>query len=305
MHEFWKIIHSNHPIIQIVEDILAFLNDIWNYPILKTENNQSVALSNIFIGLFLFILALRCAKILSIKIRNRLHHNKKMDASVVISLERISHYVFILLFTIFVMEIVNVPLTTLTVIGTTLAVGFGLGTQTLVNNFVSGLIILMERPIKMGDIIEIKDLEVVGQVMHIGARCVCVRSSNNINILIPNSIILQDTLINWTLDDSILKIDLDIFLDHDNDLAKIDQVIYKILDNNDHILKEPAARILLKSLAKETLCYAIEFWINLADNVHNRYIINDINRAIHNSFKSQGISLSENPKNGNVYITKV
>ena len=104
---------------------------------------------------------------------------------------------FLLLFTLFSLKVVNVPLTALTVLGGALALGVGFGSQNIINNFISGLILHAERPVKVGDLIQLDDL--YGNVEHIGARSTRVRTGSNLEIIVPNSTFLQNNVINFHL----------------------------------------------------------------------------------------------------------
>jgi small-conductance mechanosensitive channel len=299
LSDLLSIFHSDHPFMLAINYVLSVLSYIWEYKIFETSDHQSIAVANMVVGLFLLIFVLKFAKFLSLKISARLQKINKVDPSVINSLERISYYAFVVIFTIFVLDIVNVPLTAFTVVGTTLALGIGLGSQNIANNFISGLIIMIERPIKLGDIIEIKNLNVVGKVINIGARCVSVRSENNINILIPNSNILQDSVINWTFNDTHLKIVMPQYFDNNTEMEKIDKIFYQVINDNVNILKDPPAKVLVKSMGKDGLNIEVEFWINLSSNVDSKYIINDINRATQPLFEKHGVKLADKPKESN------
>jgi small-conductance mechanosensitive channel len=288
--ELIKIVKSDHPFILLTHDIIDGVIQFWNYKLFKTPDEHYVAVSNVIIGVILFGFGLRFAKSLSKTLRKKLHKNLD-DAGLANNLERISYYILILLIAIFVLDISNVPLTALTVVGTTLALGVGLGSQNIANNFISGLIIMAERPIKLGDIIEVKNLNVVGKVTNIGARCVSIRSEDNINILIPNSNILQDTVINWTLDDNDLKTSLAYHVARDADIDKVDELIRKILNESEHILKNPTPHFLIKEITSEGYEYEIEFWINLSQSLDKKYVINEINRKIDPVFKAYNIQI--------------
>ena len=194
-----------------------------------------------------------------------------------------------ILMVIFVLDVSNVPLTIFTVVGTTLALGVGLGSQNIVNNFISGIIIMIERPIKIGDIIEVK--HITGEVTNIGARCTSIRTSKNINMLIPNSSILQDVIINWTLEDTFLKTNLELQISDNVTMKKVDENFLSTLNNHPHVLKDPLPCILLKSLCNNGYDIEIEFWIDLASSSKLKYVINDLNRELAIILKENNIEI--------------
>ena len=268
--------YSDHPFVLLVNDIKEIMTSIWNFPIYITPEHQTISVSNVITGVFLFILGIKIAKGLSRHLRAKFLHN--MDKDTAINIERVSYYLFLIIITIFVFDFANVPLTALTVIGTTLAVGIGLGSQHAANNFISGLVIMIEKPIKIGDIIEVNNI--IGKVTNIGARCVSIRTSENINMLIPNSNILQDIVINWTHEDTTLKVALDFTINREANFDEFEKNIFNILQDNKMILKEPFPQILLKGYNKNGRCVGVEFWIDLLLNDRSEYIVNQINREL-------------------------
>ena len=283
-----KIFHSDHPFLLVISDVWEVILSIWNYQIFVTADKQAVLVSNIILGLILFSIGVRVVKKLNLILKKRLS-TIISEKSTVNSLERLSYYFFMILMVIFVLDVSNVPLTVFTVIGTTFALGIGLGSQNIVNNFISGIIIMIERPIKIGDIIEVKNI--VGRVTNIGARCTSIRTSKNINMLIPNSNILQDIIINWTLEDTILKTSLDLIVENKADISEIDAIILNVLNNHPHILKDPTPQIIVKGLCSNGYDIEVEFWMDLASNGKSIYIINDINRALSPILKTKNIGI--------------
>ncbi len=280
------IFHSEHPFSTIFYDLLHFISSIWNYQVFVTSDKQEILVSNITISVVLFMLGLKYAKHLSKLVKRKL--SKTLDAGAASSLERLSHYFFVVLIAVFVLDISNVPLTVFTVIGTTLALGIGLGSQNIANNFISGIIIMVECPIKLGDIIEVKDI--VGEVMDIGARCVSIKTEKNITILVPNSSILQDVIINWTHEDTTLKSSLNFRIDNQLEIDEVDRIILDALKKHPKILKKPEPVVLFKEISKDNYDIEVDFWIDLASNSKSKYINNDINRTIAQMLKQHNIS---------------
>ena len=281
-----KILHSEHPLNLIIHDILYGISSLWNYKIFTTSEKHDILISNVVISIILFILGLKLAKRLSETIRKKLA--KTLDLNVTNSLERLSYYFFIILISIFVLDISNVPLTIFAVIGTTFAVGVGLGSQNIANNFISGLIIMVERPVKLGDIIEVKGL--TGKVIDIGARCVSIQTDNNINMLIPNSTVLQDVIVNWTHKDTTLRSSINLRIESDLEIEQMDKMILDVMNNNTHILKDPAVQIFYKAIYKDYYEIEVDFWLDLNSDSKSKHITNDINRALAKILKKHNLS---------------
>ncbi len=285
---FHDILSSDHPIRQIIIDAFDGISFIWNYKIFTTSDKQVIAISNLVIGFILFIIGIRIVKRISAYLRGKIIKVVKEEA-IANSVERFVHYAILIFMIIIVLDVANVPLTIFNVIGTTLALGLGLGSQNIVNNFISGIIIMIERPIKVGDVIEAKNF--VGKVTNIGARCTSVMTNNNINILIPNSSILQDNIINWTLEDTLLRMNYNISLSNNVSIEIIEKLFRDTLDSHPNILKNPFPQILVKELLAEGYTFEIDFWIDLKLNISGSRIINDINRLLDPKLKELSISV--------------
>ena len=291
-NEIIKILNSEHPIRAFFESTYHVLSYIWNYQIFVTAAKEKILVANVLISIVLLIIGLRYAKHLSKLVRKKILKN--MDFGTATSLERLSHYFFMALIAIFILDISNVPLTVFTVIGTTLALGIGLGSKNIAENFISGIIIMIERPIKLGDIIEMKDI--IGEVTDIGARCVSIQTDKNITILVPNSNILQDVIINWTHEDTTLKSSLNFRIDNELEIDEIDKIILDAFNKNPKILKNPEPIVLFKEISKDTYDIEVEFWIDLSSDSKGKYINNDINRTIAKMLKQYNISDEEKLK---------
>ena len=283
-----KIFHSDHPFAMLMTEVWQVFLHIWSYKIFITADKQQVLVSNVILGLIFLVIGIKVVKSLNLMFKKRLAR-VVAEESMVNSLERLSYYFFMTLMVVFVLDVSNVPLTIFTVIGTTLALGIGLGSQNIVNNFISGIIIMIERPIKLGDIIEVKGI--AGKVTNIGARCTSIRTNKNINILLPNSNILQDVIVNWTLEDTILKISIELILENKVDLAEIDKLVLEVLSKHPHVLSDPEPAIMLKELYSNGYGLEVDFWIDLASNGKSSIIINDINRALSPILRSRNIAV--------------
>lgn len=119
---------------------------------------------------------------------------------------------------VFALITVNIPLMVFAFLGGALAIAAGFGAQNILNNFISGLILLLERPIKVGDIVEVEGIR--GQIANIGGRCCQVRRFDGIDILIPNSSFLEKNVANWTLSDQQLRFTITLAAAYGSTVAK-------------------------------------------------------------------------------------
>lgn len=167
------------------------INDIWNYKILTTSGQEDIMVHNVLISIILFFVGFIIIKRLNIIIKLKL--NKIFNPSLAYSLSKASYYSMFIIIILLILKEANILLTALTLLGTTFALSFGLGTQYIVANFFNGLIIMSESSIKVGDTIEIKDKK--GEVIDIGIRCITIRTNDDTEVMVPNNDIIKEVIV--------------------------------------------------------------------------------------------------------------
>jgi small-conductance mechanosensitive channel len=192
----------------------------------------------------------------------RLLAHTRMDRSVQFAINRITGYVLIAL-GLYVSLVVNgFNLSSLAVIAGALGIGLGFGLQNIVSNFVSGLIILAERPIVLGDRIEVG--EVAGQVRQISLRSTTVVTNDNISIIIPNSDLVTQAITNWSHGDPRVRIRVPVGVAYGTDPEKMRQVLQAVAEGHPDVLKDPAPSVFFDSFGDSSLNFELAVW------THNR-----------------------------------
>ena len=156
--------------------------------------------------------------------------------------------------------LVGVNLTKVTVLAGAFGVGIGFGLQSIVNNFVSGLILLFERPLHVGDIIEVGDL--LGEVRRVGIRASTVRTWNGADIIVPNSDLIAKQVTNWTLGDRLRRIDLPIGLSYGSDPQEAIGILETVAKNHPDVLLFPAPSVVFTSYGDSSINFEIRAWTN-------------------------------------------
>ncbi|MBN1114834.1 MAG: mechanosensitive ion channel [Oligoflexia bacterium] len=197
----------------------------------------------------------------------------------------LTKYSLILIFMLLCGSILGFTYRNLAIIAGALGVGIGFGLQNIANNFISGIILLFERPIRVGDVLEIDGDFVI--VKHIGSRSTIVNTLNNSSIVIPNSHIISNNLINWTLSDNIIGLWVEVGVQYGTDTGKVTDIIAKVLDKNPQILKTPVPNILFSQFADSSLVFRVRFWIDNPLEYLN--IKSTVMHEINRSFAKNGI----------------
>lgn len=180
----------------------------------------------------------------------------------------------------------QIPLDKVTIVLGALSVGIGFGLQTIINNLVSGIILAFERPIQIGDDIEVGNMS--GEVREVGIRASKILSYDGAEVVIPNGDLLSQSLINWTLSDKKRRIELLIGVAYDSDMQKVNALIGEVL-KRDHILKTPAPRVLMQNFNDSSVDFRVLFWIESMDQMLD--MRNEVMNAIFQTFKENEIEI--------------
>ncbi len=180
------------------------------------------------------------------------------DIGVSQSIGTIIQYFFIIMGAFVVIQSSGINLGSLNVLAGALGVGIGFGLQNIANNFISGLIILFERPIKVGDRIEVGN--VTGDVVKISSRASTVSTNDNISIIIPNSELINKQVINWSHNDRRIRYHVPVGVSYKEDPEFIRKVILEVADENKDVLKRPAPDVLFIGYGDSSIDFDLLIW---------------------------------------------
>ncbi|MCX5737183.1 MAG: mechanosensitive ion channel, partial [Proteobacteria bacterium] len=152
----------------------------------------------------------------------------------------------------------GVDLTHLTVLVSAFGLGLGFGMQQIINNFVSGLILLFERPVQVGDLVATKDLN--GEVLRIGIRSSRIRTSDGADVIVPNSDLIQNSVTNWTLSDRKRRINLELGVAYGTPAEQVLAILLEIATHDARVLTDPVAQALFTGFGASALMFQLRFW---------------------------------------------
>ncbi len=150
--------------------------------------------------------------------------SRRMSPSLAYAISRISYYILLAFGALIALQTIGVNLSSLSILGGVVGVGLGFGLQNIFSNFASGLILLIEQSIKVGDYIQLKENGLHGEVVHLGVRYTQVRSNDNIDILVPNSQFINGEVINWSLSDASMRFHIPFRVPYGTDRARLEQI---------------------------------------------------------------------------------
>lgn len=187
-----------------------------------------------------------------------------------------------------ILQTSGIDLSTFGILAGALGVGIGFGLQNITNNFISGLIILFEQPIKVGDRIELG--EISGDVIVISARSTTIVTNDNISVIIPNSQFIDSQVINWSHNDRNIRFNFPVGVSYKEDPEKIKSILLRIADENIGVLKNPKPDVLFDEFADNSLNFNLRVWTS--DFINKPKVLkSDLYYEIFKIFTEEGIEI--------------
>lgn len=268
---------------------LEWIDQVWHFELYQSGNN-SVAFNQVFIAIALVAIGLLISKRISNAIGAKIRKIGKLNENTTHVLQRIISLVFITAITLVALPIAGIPITIFAVMGSAVAIGVGFGAQNLFNNLISGIILMAEKPIRIGDIIDAGDSE--GKVASIGNRCTRIRLGNGVDLLLPNSHFLEQPVINWTLFDSNLRGTLTIGVAYGSPTALVKEILLKVANNHPKVLQEQPPFVLFDDFGDSSLTFKLLFWSSVSMPMDLRRVTSDLRFSIDALFAEAGITIA-------------
>jgi len=197
------------------------------------------------------------------------------------------NYAIIALGFVLALGVLGIDLNKLTILAGAFGVGIGFGLQSVVNNFVSGLILLFERPIHVGDIVDVGDLS--GEVVRIGIRASTVRTWQGAEIIVPNAQLITERVTNWTLSDRTRRIDLSVGVDYASAPERVVEVLEAVAQAHPQILKTPPPQAVFQAFGDSSINFQLRAWTNRFERWPK--IQTELAAAVYDALHAAGMSL--------------
>jgi potassium-dependent mechanosensitive channel len=192
----------------------------------------------------------------------------------------------------------GIPMDRVTIIIGALGVGIGFGLQNIVNNLVSGVILAFEKPVQVGDIIEVNGKS--GTIKEIGIRSSKIACGNGSELIVPNGDLISQHVVNWTLSDNNRQVELVVGVAYGTDIAKVDALLKNILNNSNEVMKTPAPNVVLHNFSDSAVDFKLSFWA--ADIGTWTQLKSNVMSEIYTEFTKQGIEIPHPKRDIQVYF---
>jgi small-conductance mechanosensitive channel len=265
---------------------LELVNKIIHYELL-TINQTPITLGSLAVFFFIFAVFLVASRLIVRSLARRVLKRLNIDESLRYTLERTLQYLLIIIAAVLSLEVIGINLSGLAVVFGFLSVGIGFGLQNVTSNFVAGLIVLFERPIKVGDRVIVGDTE--GDVTAINLRSTTIRSLNNVSIIVPNSQFISQNVINWSYGDRKVRLDIEVGVSYSSDLDTVLRCLLEVAEECPAVLKEPKPDVLHNGFGDSAWNMRLRCWV--ADPKGHQVVRSDLNCAIVRKFNENGVEI--------------
>lgn len=267
-------------------DILEILLQILQFKLFEINRTPITILSICIFTLAILTLIL-VSKFFQHYIVKRVLGHFDLERGIEYTVRRIIHYAFMTVGILVAFQFIGLDLGALAVIFGLLSVGIGFGLQNVTSNFVSGLILLLERPIRVGDRVTVGDTE--GDVIAINMRSTTIKSTTNISIIVPNSEFVASQVINWSHGDRKIRLDIVVGVAYDSDLDKVLEALLAVAREEKTVMEKPAPDVLLDSFGDSSWNMILRVWI--PDPFGHHKMRSNLNCAIVRKFRELDIEI--------------
>jgi small-conductance mechanosensitive channel len=261
----------------------------WSYEI-TTVDDASITVGSLVLALLLLFIGLWAARRGSRFVARASKARFNLDTGAAHALQTLSFYVFLVTFTLLALRAVHFPLTAFTVLGGALAIGVGFGSQNVMNNFISGLILMLDRPVRAHDVVEVDGN--LGTVEKIGARSTQIRSTDGRHIIVPNSFFLQSNVVNWTLSDDLIRAKVSVGVIYGSPTRLVEQLIRQVMDEDAQILKVPEPIVVFEEFGDNSLNFDVYFWVRARSPMEMRTVQSRVRFRIDDLFRENKLVIA-------------
>lgn len=282
-------------------DLADLASELWHYEIFTVSDTVTVegrpitTLRSVTVGksvgaLLILVVGLLLVKRIVSGAMSMALRRKRIGASTSMIITRWISLFAGLTLIVFSLILMDIPLSIFAFAGGALAIGIGFGAQHLLQNLISGLILLLEKPVRVGDWIEVGG--VTGSVTSIGIRFSTLMSPTGTEHLIPNSVLVQEKLVNWTYSSPEIRREIQVWVDYRSDAETVSNLLIGVARDHPLVLDTPEPRVLLDSFTERGIQFKLQFWAPMLAHVSGPVVMSEIRREIHARFKDRGIAFA-------------
>lgn len=272
---------------EVLAESLAFTDRVWNAPLVELGSFH-LTLALVFQGAIFLVFLWFGTKFASRVLRRRVLDRMDLDEGLKFSIQRVAMYLLFTLGALNLLPTLGLNVGSLTVFSGALGIGIGIGFQSIAKNFASGLILLFEQPIKVGDRVQLGELR--GDVIKIGARGTWVRTNDSIVMIVPNSEFLDGQVTNWTANDRNVRMSVPLGVSYGSNPEHVRRVALQVAVEHPDVLDGPDPDIIFTGFGDSSLDFALRVWTSNQVTTPGK-IVSQLYFGLFAAFKEEGIEI--------------
>ena len=246
---------------------------IWNFVLATTPTGHAISVGQIVSVFFLLLVGYFGGRFVGFVLGRKLQ-SAKIRPDVIHILKRIIFFSILILVAITALSLLGIPLAAFAFATGALAIGIGFGAQNIINNFISGWILMAERPIRIDDYIEIDAWQ--GTVESVGNRSTRIRRNDGVHLLVPNSQLLERTVVNWTLVDQLIRSTVRVGVEYGSPVRLVSDLIMQAVTEQAQVRETPDPAVIFEDFGDNSLVFDTYFWCDVTGERLLREIRSDI-----------------------------
>jgi len=269
--------------------MLDWLATLWSYPLISLSTGVVIGVDQLVFVALLLVFGVLVSRWIERVVGKRLA-NTPMQPDAAHALQRVLFYSLLVAVALLALSLLHVPLTAFAFVSGAVAIGVGFGAQNIINNFISGWILMTERPVRIGDFVEVEGSK--GIIELIGNRSTRIRRVDGVHMLVPNSRILENTVINWTLVDRQVRSTVRVGVAYGSPVREVAELIRQAADEQTAVKREPEPRVIFEDFGDNALIFDLFLWCDASGERELRQIRSDIRFRITDLFAERGIVIA-------------
>lgn len=265
------------------------LKAVWNFVLSTTAGGQSITVGQVLSVVGLLLLGYFGSRLVGYILGRRLAKTD-LRPDIVHILKRIAFFTILILVFITALGLLGIPLTAFAFATGALAIGIGFGAQNIINNFISGWILMAERPIRINDFIEMDGA--YGVVENIGTRSTRIRRTDGVHLLVPNSALLERTVVNWTLVDREVRTTVRVGVEYGSPVKRVAELILQAVIEQAEVKSDPRPSVVFEDFGDNSLVFDTFFWCDVGGEKFLREIRSAIRFRIAELFEANGVVIA-------------
>ena len=281
----------------IREPVMGAISTALNTPIKLRA--ASITLGDVLAFILVLAAGFVLAGIIRVVLREDMLSRLNLKPGIPYAISTITYYVLLLLVFLLALSASGVELSRFTILTGAFGLGAGFGLQNIISNFVSGIILLFERPIRIGDFLEVD--KTVGEVIKIGMRSSSIRTPQGAEVIVPNSHLLSNQVVNWTLTEQKRRTELPVKVAYGADPEKVVELMIKTAVSHPNIMHDPGPSVSFQGFGDNSLNFELQFWVPQA-RLHGK-VRSEVAMKVVHEFQEAGINMPALKRE--LYITGV